>query len=274
MNEDIKRIQAAELNILREVLGVLERHSLTSYMLGGTLLGAVRHQGFIPWDDDIDIGLPRPDYERFLRVAAAELRPPFRLHTLQTGGAAYAYYFARVEDERLMLRRTLTARAVDIPVWIDVFPLDGVQEEPAVRERWLKKGARLNALFELSQFEYFFQDGASRRFGGLAVLLKKAVSRLRLYKLLSPARRWAALDRHLKSCDYAKSETIINFCGHWGVKEMFPKRIYGAGRLYPFADLQLNGPEDSDTVLTQMYGDYMTPPPEKERDHHSVEIAR
>ena len=69
MSDNLREIQLLELEILKQVLNICNTHSLTYYMLGGTLLGAVRHKGFIPWDDDIDIGLPRPDYEKFIEYA-------------------------------------------------------------------------------------------------------------------------------------------------------------------------------------------------------------
>lgn len=274
MKQELKQLQAVELDILKQVLPIIEAHGLTYYMLGGTLLGAVRHKGFIPWDDDIDIGMPRPDYERFVQLAAQELHAPYQLHTFLSAKGEYGYYYARVENAGVRLVRSATKKVTEIPAWIDIFPLDGVPEEEGAFSQWLKAAQRKKLNFKLSQFDYFFSVDSTKKSSHAAgiIALKRLISATKVYRLLRPEACWRALDKCLKSNDYGASSRLINFCGFWGLKEMFPKSVYGNGRLYPFEDLMLNGPEDYDAVLTQMYGDYMTPPPDADKEHHYVEL--
>lgn len=278
MNEQssvIRKIQLAELNIMKQVLPIIEKYHLRYFMLGGTLLGAVRHQGFIPWDDDMDIGMPRPDYEFFLQVAERELQSPYQIHTLHNHNGEYAYYYARIEDCTIKVKRSLTARDVVIPIWLDVFPLDGVPEGEKAFQKWKRKCERYRFLFAASQFEYSFNVDKTKRKRNQAfvILTKKAIVKTQVYHLINTEWAWKCLDKALKTSDYETSERIINYCGAWKYKEMFPKSVYGKGKLYQFEDLMLMGPEDYDTVLKQMYGDYMTPPPENERNHHSIEYV-
>ena len=273
MSEDLRKLQLAELDILKQTLALIEAHHLTYYMLGGTLLGAVRHQGFIPWDDDIDIGMPRPDYERFLEAAERELQPPYQLHTLKTGTGEYSYYYARIENRELKLRRTAAIKETVIPIWIDVFPLDGVPEDEKKRAAWIRKCRFWDALYKASQFSYLGMSESIKKKRSLPkTVVRQLFRQLKLEKLISTRLAWEGLDRALKENGYEESGMLINFCGYWGLKEMFPKAVYGKGRLYPFEDLMLNGPEDYDRVLKQMYGDYMTPPPPEKRAHHYIEL--
>lgn len=274
MESNIRELQLVELNIMKKVLEIIDRHHLRYFMLGGTLLGAIRHKGFIPWDDDMDIGLPRPDYEIFLQVAEAELKGPYQLHTQQNGIGEYSYYYSRVEDSSVRLKRALTAKTVIIPAWIDVFPLDGVPETEKDFDRWCRRNKKYKLLFELSQFEYSFNIETTKQQNhqGAIILAKKIITKTKIYKLINQQVAWKALDRSLKSYNYEWSSRLINYCGYWGMKEMFPKSAYGEGKLYKFEDLRLMGPVDYDYVLTQMYGDYMTPLPEDKRDHHKIEL--
>lgn len=271
---EIQRLQQIDLTIIDQILQIIERHSLKYYMLGGTLLGAIRHKGFIPWDDDIDIGLPRPDYERFLVYAQNELTEPFLLHTAFTEGMKYGYYYARVERSDIKLKRVGSYQKIEINAFVDVFPLDGVPSSLSERELWLKRCNFYKHLFVDSQFYYYALSSEQK---GKQPFYKSFVRnialKLRLDRLISTRWAWKQLHKSLTKYDYDCCDTLINFCGYWGVKEMFPKEVYGEGRLYQFEDHYLMGPNDYDFVLTQMYGDYMTPPEEANRDHHYLEIV-
>ena len=199
---------------------------------------------------------------------------PFQLHTQNNGKGEYSYYYARVENTSVMLRRSLTAKTVSIPAWIDIFPLDGVPESNKEFKKWYKKNERNKFLRALSQFEYSFNIESTKRTKnqGVIILAKKIIAKSKIYKLIDQDAAWKALDRSLKAYDYDTSTHLINYCGHWGMKEMFPKSVYGEGRKYPFEDLMLMGPTDYDFVLGQMYGDYMTPPPDSEKNQHKIEL--
>ena len=274
IDKSIKTIQNVELDILKQILRIIDKYHLRYYMLGGTLLGAVRHQGFIPWDDDIDIGMPRPDYEKFLEVAEAELSAPYDIHTALNGRGVYSYYYPRVVNTEVKLRRTKSEANVIIPAWVDVFPLDGVPETDKEFERWEKELNLCRRAFSFSQFRYFYMADRVKvkKFARLKIAAKTIFYRLNLERCIDTKKAWKRLDRVIRRYDYENSTRLFNVCGYWGKKEMFPKSVYGEGRLYPFEDLMLCGPENYDYVLTQMYGDYMTPPPEADRDHHSVEL--
>ena len=274
MNNDLKRLQQIELDITRAILEIVEKYNLRYYILGGTLLGAVRHQGFILWDDDMDIGMPRPDYEKFLSLAERELVSPYEIQTTYNNEGVYSYYYARVVDTRTKLLRKCSDETVVIPAWVDLFPLDGVPENDKDFKSWKKKCDYYLRLFSLSQFKYFYYTDSVRneKYRALKIGFKHLFRDLKLYTLIDTKKVWKKLDMELKKNDYDASSRLINFCGYWKMKEMFPKNVYGEGKLYPFEDLMLCGPENYDFVLSQMYGDYMTPPPENQRDHHSVSI--
>ena len=124
-NAGLKRLQDLELEMMLKIDEICKRHDLTYYLMGGTLIGAVRHQGFIPWDDDIDLGMPRPDYEKFLQVAPKELGEEFGILTpYDTEG--YPFTFAKVINKKMKILYKNNEKLKKWNIWVDIFPLDSM----------------------------------------------------------------------------------------------------------------------------------------------------
>src|SRR5690625_114441 len=118
---DLEEIKQIQLSILRRVAFFCKQHDIAYFLCGGTLLGAVRHKGFIPWDDDIDIMMPRPSYEKFLKEFKYEHLSLY--HYKKTKN--YGYPFIKIGEDRTVLRETFIKKNIDMGVFIDVFPIDG-----------------------------------------------------------------------------------------------------------------------------------------------------
>lgn len=125
ISDKMKKIWKIELAMLEEVERICKTHGLTWFMVHGSLLGAVRHKGFIPWDDDIDIAMPRKDYNRFLKYARKELKEPLSLHTPETEKDIFWGGFARVRNSQTtgIEMRELEHKG-NLGIWIDILPLD------------------------------------------------------------------------------------------------------------------------------------------------------
>lgn len=147
----LKEMQKIELDILLAFDALCKTHDLRYYMDGGTLLGAMCYEGFIPWDDDIDLKMPRPDYERFLKLAK-ELPEHIRLET--PAKKQCDYLFAKLVDTRTLLIENPGSLEKRSGVYVDIFPMDGHPEQPEKRTAHLQRLARLNTLFHYS-LEHF-----------------------------------------------------------------------------------------------------------------------
>lgn len=250
----LREIQLLELSLFKIFRDFCDKTGLIYFALGGTLLGAVRHKGFIPWDDDMDLGMPREDYEVFLKTFQAD-DSGVRLHW-HGNDPKHTRYFARLEDPSVKVLRTDMNPPELTPAWIDVFPLDGMPAKGLPLT--IKKACIMarRATFRFSQQRHTIMRDDRPWYEKAAISLQ---SILPLYRVFSFDREWAALDRCLKSNPYATSENIINAMGHWKFREMFPKSCYGIGAMYDFEDTQIRGPIDYDRVCSSLYGDYMTP---------------
>ena len=246
ISSETKAVQARLLEILKVIHQTCQEHGLTYYLLSGSCLGAVRHQGFIPWDDDADIGLPRPDYDLLVAHAAEWLPEDYEL----VSGATcpnYPYSFSRIQDRRTtyILRRSFDFVG-GLPV--DVFPLDGMTAS-GWRRRWhyLRLGITKKLL-------YFRLVDPCKHGHGLHFLLSKTVRAL--WRAETLHRR---LDRIQREFDYASSPFIVDH-DFKASKGIYPRSMFGSPTIVPFADTELATVSTPDAYLRLLYGDYMQLP--------------
>lgn len=260
------------LHVLREVTCVLEELNIPYFMQGGTMLGAIRHDGFIPWDDDVDLGIPRADYDRMLKEVSARLPENLELRTYDDE-TDHHYYFARIVDKRYQIRRMGSIEERLENIWVDLFPLDGMPNG-CISRQWHKMRLLMTRLkFHLSCFEKVNIKRPGRPLVERMIIRVAMVTRVG--KWWNTRKQLDKMDRLLKKYPPEKSEYLVNFTGQTSFRfnEMFKKEIYGQGKEYPFEDMVLVGPEQYDAYLKSLYGDYMTPPKEADRNAHAAELV-
>lgn len=263
-------LQEKIFEVMQALDGLCKREGLTCYMLGGTMLGAIRHKGFIPWDDDADFGLPRADYEKLLRLSKDSIPKGFRLRSYRTeAGAPYA--FARLEHEGTTLLETRRSGSGYVGgVYVDIFPLDGDSEKKSVRTFREKKIWLLKKLLYAHIAPKNLQKSAPKK--ALMAIVRGVTKRERLVKKLDES------VMHFSKGDKA-AKRYSNYLGHWGKKESVPKSFFtgdtdAASGVYSFEGVSFAGPADYDAYLTALYGaDYMTIPPQKDRQSHPAEFV-
>ena len=262
--DSLRELQLTELNILKALLPIFEQNKVPYFALGGTMLGAVRHRGFIPWDDDIDIGVPREDYDRLPELFRA-LPGHLKLVSFPED-PAYPYYIVRVVDESVMVRSDRTEVDEVTPAWVDIFPLDGLPKGALARKVHEKRILLARMLFQLSRFDDVVNTKRTNR-PTYEKLIIRGAKTFRVERLLNRERAYRGLDRTLRRCPYAKSPYNVNAMGAYKLREAFDKRVFGDGAFYDFEDIRIRGPEDFESYLTQLYGDWRTP---ADLSHHSI----
>lgn len=260
------------LHLLKEVLQVLDELEIPYYMQGGTMLGAIRHKGFIPWDDDVDLGIPRDAYQSLLEKVQEKLPQNLQLQTYEDE-TEHHYYFARIVDKRYQIRRMGSLEERLENVWVDLFPLDGMPNG-TLKRQWHKLRLLIVRLkYHLSCFEKVNIKRPGRPL--VERMIIKIATWTRVGKWFNTRKQLDKMDALLKKYPLEDSQWIINFMGQTSYKfnELFKKDVYGKKTMYPFEELQLVGPEQYDAYLKSLYGDYMTPPREADRNAHVSELV-
>ena len=258
-------LHQVDLNIVKEVIAICEKHGFTYFMLGGTMLGAVRHKGFIPWDDDIDLGIPREDYENFLKVAPKELSSHLKVVNYHTD-PEYHYYITRVLDtETKVVEERIGNDNKYTNASIDIFPVDGTPNNNLLRKIYFFRVLYHRALMSLC-----YKDSIDRKRPRSTAekALLWVMERIPVEKMTTPYKQKEKIDKLLRKQKIEGSKYIGNIMGAYRTKEIVPAEFYGKGKMYPFEDIELNGMEMADEYLTWTYGDYMQLPPENKRKTH------
>lgn len=254
---DFQEFQSIAKGVLKQLDAFCQENNLTYFLTFGTLIGAIRHKDIIPWDYDIDICMPRPDFEKFLKLTAnGQIADNLSVFTWNN---CRNYYlpFIKVCDNRTRLVITKTKNPhIPLGIWVDIFPLDGASDTMAENQS-MQKSAR------------------SLIYKAKMPLVKTTNIKESLYQIPTIIRSWFVPPcKYTKEAvqiaatydyDTAKMVGITNSLDLDVSRELAPKELYKPLRV-PFGDFEVTVPAGYDTILTQLYGDYMTPPPEKDRE--------
>ena len=246
------------LDILLFFHDLCSKNDLHYFLAYGTLLGAVRHKGFIPWDDDVDVFMPRPDYERFKSLYNGS-NDKYYLACVEKD-RDYMFPFAKLED--LNTARVIRDNEIDHQgMGIDIFPLDGIPADNEKAERiWSRKRWILSNL--VYRFEYYMRLPSDSFFNRIRRIFGILFYKTGLLKQLALSANRNQLTENYYSSEYVTyMYQLTSKNRHYSYKKSLMNPI-----TCDFEGHSLYIPECYDDILTKTYGDYMTPPPEKERD--------
>ncbi|MCI8319034.1 MAG: LicD family protein [Lachnospiraceae bacterium] len=265
----MQETQAVSLEILRLIADICEEQKLRYVLIYGTLIGAVRHHEYIPWDDDVDIMMPRPDYEKLLVYLNAHLKEYPHLQVFNPKECKeYPYMITRISDDRYMIEMK-NEKPYGMGVFIDIYPYDGLGKTKEEAVAYGMKGDRLSSLCYQSTRAHFAIETTT---SGFRKLIKYPVY------LIS---KWIGKDFFQKRLEklagikaYDTSEYVG--CVVWlsgGEKDIFLRRWFDETIMMPFGKYEFRIPKCYDEVLRHGYGDYMQLPPEKDRiGHHFFKV--
>lgn len=251
-------LQKKSLDLLQEFLKICEKWDIPYYLVCGSVLGAVKYGGFIPWDDDIDVGLLREDYQRFLEIAPRELPEWCFLQNYKTE-KVFPHTFSKLRNSNTaFIEESVAGLPMNHGIYLDIFPIDG---HPA---GWLDKKLFAIRKKRNDWIRFSVIDNSKER---------KVWIRNKLLRFLGCHKRVYQAQVYLEKlyCSYppGESEYWCNY-GNWqGELEYAPKWHYGNGAWATFEGLRVRIPENYDAYLTQKYGNWrLDPPIELQKSHH------
>lgn len=257
----LKEVQHVSLEILKDVHEFCIANGIKYTLQGGTLLGAVRHKEFIPWDDDIDIAMPRPDYERFIHTYNSGNYQLFSKEVHSFSNDVYIPFSRVCEMEKTLVDcGGLPWTSKQTGVWIDVFPLDGVDISP---KEWHRRYKKMKKLWKLG----IWWRRSKRPYSWYPTLKSKMNWLIsKLYSLfISPS----VIDEHINLCrsiPFNNSEEYINAAYlDYGLHEKHKTNLFEKMTLLPFCNEYFYAFDNYDQALKEKFGDYMRLPPVEKR---------
>lgn len=259
VSAQMKRIWAMELDMVKKFVSICQDHDLEYMIMGGTLLGAVRHKGFIPWDNDIDILMPRKDFDKLLVIGPDAFKSPMFFQTPGTEESRFFSTYVKIRNENgtAATREDYESR-INCGMFIDIFCLDEIPDSRWLRNLYFK---RLNEISKMQRFAL----GKTLK-GGLANKIKHTLQFL-VYRFFYHCPDTASLFNIYQKAAGKYAGKNCRQVAHqaFGYQENFiwDKKDWENHIALDFEDLRLNAPKGYDAILRHQYGDYMKLPEDK-----------
>lgn len=262
----LRKLQLTEVAILKEIISICEKYDIKYLLAGGTLLGAIRHDGFIPWDDDLDIAIPRKDYNRFLKICSKELKKSFLLDSYLTN-KRYWLPFSKIRMKDTELgEKTLSYYHGEKGFFVDVFPLDNASSRNSkllkVQSFIVKKITTILFIKNIRPIE--------KQYSILKKIVMKVIKIVPIQRLLH-----VILNITMQLNKNESSEFLCSIAGRYS----FQKETWSRSEMFPsilkeFENIKCKIPNQYDRVLSWTYGDYMKLPPKEKRETHNPEYIK
>ncbi len=233
------------------------KNNLRYYIIAGTMLGAVRHGGFIPWDDDIDVGMPRSDYEKLRELSKKINENGYIFEYPSDNNKEYPYLIAKLYDTSTTLIEK-QRYPIKRGIYIDIFPIDGIGNLPEELEANYKPFSRNFKLYLTITGAFLKRRGFKKN---LAVFIGRLISPL----FIKRSNLQRKIDKLCTRFDFDNSNYVSNLMGGSGLKGIVPQDYFGNPTLINFQGLEVYGLEKPDFYLKKMYGNYMELPPVEKR---------
>lgn len=263
----LEKLHHVQLEILSDFIHVCEKYDLTYFVVYGTAIGAVRHGGFIPWDDDIDVGMLREDYNKFFEVFQKELGGKYNLLTPEIDGR-YACTVTHIQRKGT---KFVSEASQDLKceqcIFMDIFPFDYVAADQKAAVRQGRKANILGKLLFLSGSAYpLIPFGGFK--GEIAALGCKFIHILLKLIRITPQKLYKKFVEVSTAYNNSGSEYVTSFEYAGCLKDRIKKKALFPMKEVPFEHLKVNIPANNHEFLSKVYGDYMQIPPENERVNH------
>ena len=261
--EEIRRVQLEMLDALADFC---DKNGITYYISSGSLLGAVRHKGYIPWDDDIDVNMPRPDVEKLIALSKGRLND----HTVigsPFGPFHQSTTFPRVCDTRYILNSSSAdgESSYYTNLFVDIFPIEGLPTD-IEKVKWHYRHAQF--LVTMRKLAFFKGVSGEMTFRKLLRYAARPVAKLMGWEFWSRRLQKLAKKYKYDECEYVG---VVTSCMH-KLEEYIEREGYGEPVLVEFEGKQYKAPHNWDKYLSNLYGDYMQLPPEEKRIPHNFKV--
>lgn len=261
MNIDTKTLQKELLEIMKSFHDICCANDIKYYMLGGSCLGAIRHKGFIPWDDDMDVGLPRKDYDKFCKEAKNILPSNLELRYYKSDKNSPFHYVKLINKNTTLVEKNYINYVEGL--YIDVFPLDGMNKFNFLG----KMRAQIIWLCKAILIYHLTTTVKKKIYQNVFKIFARCISLKFIHIFVEKLMTLNKMDNPPLLC---------NFFGSWEPREIIPSSVFGQPTLYQFENTAFYGPQKADVYLKSLYDDYMQLPPEKDRicrhDYHYVNL--